>query len=63
MTPAKFGQDGKRIGSEITESHSAWCESCGWHGPKHDGYGSREKAENNGVGHDIREHGAAEAGV
>jgi len=56
----KYDTEGRRVGSEVSQSHRAWCESCGWFGPTHTGHGSQQAAENNGVGHDITEHGAGE---
>ena len=53
-----FDKEGKRMGSEITESHRAWCESCGWHGREFRGYGSRREAETSGRVHDINQHEA-----
>jgi len=53
-----FDKEGKRMGSEITESHRAWCESCGWHGVEYRGYGSRREAETSGRVHDINQHEA-----
>ena len=53
---ARFDTDGKRIGSEITQSHRAWGESCGWHGIQREGYGSGVKAETDGMVHDMMEH-------
>jgi hypothetical protein len=31
--PGKFDPDGRHLRAEVSTTHRAWCEGCGWFGP------------------------------